>query len=197
MRFLILDGPVDSRMSHNPRYRGTYRSHPTYIDHFSADHPVNVYFSWFLREGGELGIVRDLSRAKEYVKILNSIGSDRNCFEVVQALELGETQMVPGDALGYDLSCAFNNSLLHYELQYNLRDHRLSRYEAEALDSLSKDFAPYLNRNGLFERADLASQCLESIRALKERNQDLFEGGDFSRFKVVFLRCVTGGLDGA
>ena len=51
-----------------PNYRGTDRVLPYHCDELPDEHEANKAFFWFIEEGGELGVVHDLSKAKWLVR---------------------------------------------------------------------------------------------------------------------------------
>src|SRR5439155_26446134 len=117
MKLLILNGPRDPQPIQNPLYRGTYRSHPTHCDALPDDHEINKLFFWFLEEGGELGVVHNLSKALRFAELLNSYFAGRQHFEVIEATEGDSTPESGGALLGFDLSAGYNNSLLWWGLK--------------------------------------------------------------------------------
>ena len=68
----------------DPHYRGTYRFAPDYYKAASDDHEVNRAFFWYLDERGEAGVVHDLPRALDLVRVYRSVGQ---VFEVVEVKE--------------------------------------------------------------------------------------------------------------
>src|SRR5215472_4294200 len=113
MNFLILNGPRCPRAAAYPHYRGTYRAHPTCCEGLPEDSEINKLFFWFLEEGGELGVVHDLSKALRYVELLNAYPlPGYSHFEVVEVTGGDEAPQVGGELLGFDVSSGYNNSLL-------------------------------------------------------------------------------------
>src|ERR1700682_1447671 len=120
MKILILDGPRDARAAKYKSYRGSYRAHPTYCNGFPDEAEINQMFFWFLQEGKESGLVRDLTKAVRYAELLNShlskFDPQFTGFEVIEATNRGEAAQAGGQLLGFDLSADYNNSLLWWGL---------------------------------------------------------------------------------
>jgi hypothetical protein len=188
-KFLILDGPRSPHQGQSPAYRGTYRGTPPYCDALPKDHEINELFMWFVEEGGELGVVHDVTRALRFAKLCNEHFPTKT-FEVVEVVDEENIQNLSGSFLGFDLSHAYNNSLLYWGLK-----------ASQSLDDdarvgvlwqvVSRFFAPQLNRNGLFSDFDLAALCLRSLIALQSLKDNLFEGDDLAKYQVVGVSLVS------
>jgi len=171
MNILILNGKQDPAA--DARYRGTFRAHPTYCNHLSRDHEVNELFFWFLREGGETGVVHDLAKASRYAQLLNEVcmvGFER--FEVVEVAH-GFDPKGQGELLGYDISSGYNDSLLWWGLQPQPGINVLPGPIRELADLLHRHYAPLLGQYGLFKSAETADQCLRSMDALQRLSPNL------------------------
>src|SRR5271155_3695158 len=103
MNLLILNGRRSGYPSpaSNLAYRGTYRAHPTFCDALSPDHEVNRLFAWFLEEGGELGVVHDLDKARRFTELQNRCRPDRH-FELVEVTQGKTPSELGGKFLGFD-----------------------------------------------------------------------------------------------
>ena len=179
MKLLILNGPRDTRAAKYLIYRGTYRAHPTYHDGFPRDHEINNLFFWFLEEGGELGLVHDFSKAARYTELLNQnplLGYRH--FELVEATDGNPAAGEGRQQLGFDVSAGYNNSLLWWGLETTPSANGLSEPIRELMNLVHRFYAPQLNRHGLFETAEIASQCLRSMDALQSLSPNLYEGED-------------------
>jgi hypothetical protein len=187
-KILILDGPRSPHRGHNLAYRGTYRSHPSYCDSLPKDHEVNRLFMWYLEEGGELGVVHDLSKALRYAELCNECFPSRH-FEVVKVTE-GEVLPNPKwEFLGFDLSQGYNNSLLYWGLKSKQSFDRNNPVDV-LWQVVSRFFAPQLNEHGLFSNIDAASFCLSSMIALQSLKANMFEGDELAKFHVVGIWLV-------
>ena len=97
-------------------YRGTSRFNPCYCEGLPEDHPANRAFFWFVDEGGELGVVHDLAKARNLVALYKALDPPQS-FEIVEAIVGDEPPALSGEFLGFDLSCGFNNSLITTRLR--------------------------------------------------------------------------------
>ncbi|SRR6266436_2059750 len=209
MKILILNGPRTPRAASNLRYRGTYRAHPTYCDALPESHEINEHFFWFIEEGGESGVVHDLTKASRYVELLNAHLIEFNPpfthFEIVEACGGGESSQSRGQLLGFDLSAGYNNSLLWWGLE---TEAKVALSEVQTVDAsrvgifpepilelynlVQRFYAPHLNQNGLFQTPEVASQCLRSMDALQQLAPNLYEGNDLqANYSVVGVYLVS------
>jgi len=193
MNLLILDGPRDPRAAKYSAYRGTWRAHPTYQDAFPRDHEINKLFFWFLEEGGERGVVHDLSKATRYTELLNQNPlPGYGQFEVVE-VDGNASAMEGVQQLGFDVSAGYNYSLLWWRLEPTLGTIRPPGPIRELMNLVHRFYAPLLNSHGLFESAETASQCLQSMDALQSLSPKLYEGEDLkANFQVVGLHLHPG-----
>jgi hypothetical protein len=192
MKLLILDGPRDPRSENCPQYRGTYRAHPTHCDELPDNHEINQLFFWFLQEGSELGVVRDVLKALRFAELWNARlkGKDRR-FEVVEVAERDAHPRSSGKFIGFDLSAGYNNSLLSWGLKEFVGVNQLSEPIRELWDLVSRHFAPLLNGQGLFQTPEVATLCLRAMTALQDLSPNLFEGGNLRQFQPVGLYLVA------
>jgi hypothetical protein len=192
MGFLILDGPRDRRTIYNPSYRGTYRAHPSHCDAFPDDHEINKLFFWLLEEGGELGVVQDLSKVLRFAALWNAQLPEKDRFEVVEVTDGDALPEGGGEFIGFDLSSGYNNSLLPSGLKIGPSFIKLAEPVRELYSQISYGYAPQLNGQGLFDLSETASMCLRSMVALQDMSPNFFEGGDLSDFQPVALYAVSG-----
>lgn len=178
INLLILNGPPDRRDGFDPRYRGTYRSHPTYCDSKSGDDEVNKLFLWFLQEGGELGLVHDPEKAILYANLLNRHSPKEQQFEVVEVVDGNAPSKSGGQFLGFDLSSGYNSSLLSSGLQPPPSTSALPEPIRELVGLLARCYSPKLNQSGLFDTLLIAQECLRSMDAIQALRPNLFEGVD-------------------
>jgi len=191
MKLLILNGPRDSRTAYNPLYRGTYRSHPGHCDDVSDDHEINRLFFWFIKEGGQLGVVRDVQKARRFAELWNARLEESERFEVVEVADAEPGQArCAGAFMGFDLSSGYNNSLLAEGLRLSMGAQRLPEPIRELWDLTRRHYAPQLNAAGLFQTSEAASLCLRSMIALQDLSPNLFEGEDLRHFRVVRLHLA-------
>jgi len=186
---LILDGPRDSRTAYNPKYRGTYRSHPTHCGELSDDSEINELFFWFLEEGGELGVVHNSAKAFRFAQLWNSRIAGNSRFEVIEATDSNRPES-GGQFIGVDLSAGYNNSLLSCGLKLCSEVSHLAASIGELCGLVSRHFSPELNESGLFQNFEIASFCLRSMIALQDLSPNLFEGGDLREFQCVSLYAL-------
>jgi hypothetical protein len=191
MNLLILDGPRDPRPGNNPLYRGTSRAHPSHCDELPDDHEINKLFFWFLEEGGQLGVVRDITKALRFAELWNARLKEKNRFEVVEVADGDAHPQSSGVFLGFDLSAGYNNSLLSSGLKQFLGVNQLREPVRELWDLVSRHYAPQLNGQGLFQTFEVASLCLRAMTALQDLSPNLFEGGNLREFRVVGLYSVA------
>jgi hypothetical protein len=187
----ILDGP-GLWPGPNPRYRGVYREEPTYCNALPAEHELNRQFlDWFLVEGGEEGVVRDLGKAVRYAQLCNEHLPGR-FFEIVEVTEADALPEVGGRFLGFDLSWDGVSSILHGGHQ-SFAMNREPKSHADVLWKVMQlYFRPRLNEFDLFQRREDASLCLETVVALQSYEPAFFEGGDLSGFRVMAIYLVWG-----
>ncbi len=191
MNLLILDGPRDPRPSNNPLYRGTYRAHPSHCDELPDDHEINKLFFWFLEEGGESGVVRDITKALRFVELWNARLKEKSRFETVEVADGDTHPQSNGMFIGFDLSAGYNNSLLSSGLKQFVGVNQLQGPVRELWDLVSRHYAPQLNGQGLFQTFEVASLCLRAMTALQDLSRNLFEGGNLREFRPVGLYSVA------
>ena len=185
MKLLILNGPPDPRPGHNPLYRGTERAHPSHCDSLPHEHELNKLFFWFLREGGETGVVQNLQKAMRFCELWNDRLTDEKKFEVVEVTNQNQRPEGTGRFLGFDLSFGYNNSLLRGGLRFPAGSSQVPVRVRQELELISRSYAPQLNNNGLFERTDVALSCLRSMTELQASSPNLFGGGTLKEFEPV------------
>src|SRR6266700_2422623 len=168
MNLLILDGPRDPRPSNNPLYRGTYRAHPSHCDELPDDHEINRLFFWFIEEGGQPGVVRELQKALRFANLWNARLKESQHFEVVEVTDSNTASSQNGTFMGFDLSAGYNNSLLAEGLRQSTCVHQLREPIRELWDLTCRHYAPQLNAVGLFHTIEIATLCLRSMIALQD-----------------------------
>jgi hypothetical protein len=181
---LILDGPRNPKRHPNPVYRGTFRMHPTHFDKLPEDHEANIRFSWFIEEGGELGVVHDKAKARKLRDLCNSYGLEEN-YEIVEACDGDQLSSHGGELLGYDLSQGLNNSLLWWGLK------RVDKKPSDPVSVLAEvvftHFSQQLNCYGLFSEISTATKCREALIALQALQPNFIEGDDLGKFRTTAL----------
>jgi hypothetical protein len=193
MNILILNGPRDTRTAYSSVYRGTYRAHPTHCDQLPDNAEINRLFLWFIEEGGELGLVRDVVKARRFADLWNARLKEAEHFEVVEATDADSAPTHGGTLLGFDLSAGYNNSLLAEGLRRSISATHLPEPILEFWNLIRLHYAPQLNRQGLFQTIETANSCLCSMTALQDLSPNFFEGGDLRDFRPVGLFAI--GLD--
>ena len=145
MDLLILGKPYETR---SPRYRGTNRSGPVYIETLPEDHPVNQLFDWYSRGTYEEGVVHDLDTARQLVEA-QRVGNSSQPFEIVELTTDNRSPMVGDKLLGYDISAGYSYSLLETGLRELGRndpgDDAMLRLLQPILILLKEHFQPHLN----------------------------------------------------
>jgi len=213
MNLLILNGPRDPRAAAYPHYRGTYRAHPTYCEAVPKDHEINRLFFWFLEEGGESGLVHDLTKALRYAELLNMHLSHFrpgfSHFEVIEVTDGDSPDDAKGRLMGFDISAGYNNSLLWWwgpatqprtpasVGQDGNTSTNMSTFPKPILvldDLIHRFYAPQLNRDGLFQTPAIASECLSAMDALQQLCPNFYEGeGLIPSYRVVGVYLVRPG----
>jgi hypothetical protein len=102
-----------------------------------------------------------------------------------------------GGFLGFDLSAAYNSSLLVWGLKSFPGLKTLPEAIQQLCELLNQIYAPQLNINGLFQDYEASVSCLRQMIALQTRSANLFEGGDLNRFVVVGLYSLAKTQKGA
>ena len=190
MKLLILNGAREPRTANASRYRGTYRAHPTHCDALPETDEINLLFSWFIQEGGELGVVSDRRKALRFAELWNTRMSAQDRFEVVEVTD-GEMSPETGGFLkGFDISAGYNYSLLSWGLEVPASAQKLDWRVRDLYELLGRHYRPQLNSRGLFEKGELAGLCLRSLRALQGFCPNLFESGNLEEFQVTGLYGV-------
>jgi hypothetical protein len=172
----------------NPKYRGTFRPHPYYVDTLPDTHEVNQAFFWFLDEGGELGTVRDVKRAQKLVDAYRQLDPPQE-FEIVEAIKPNKSPHYGEEFLGIDLSCGLNNSLLWCGLRLVGKGFGTRKIHPR-LQLIEEQFIPMLNDNGLFDDLEAASLCLSRMLDIQRLHPNLFESDERSDFETVALYRV-------
>jgi hypothetical protein len=185
VNLLIRDG-LDTWYPREARYRGTDRKVPTYCGAVPSDHEINQMFTmWYLEEGGDAGVVHDLSKARRYADLCNVYFADQH-FEVIESADGGRIQ--PEDNrqfLGFDLSRGgCYQSLITMALLYEPK-RSLPQEPIFVLSELIRShFLPKLNEVGLFGSRQDATDCRAAMSALQRFRPGLYEEGSLEVFKI-------------
>jgi len=162
---------------------------PGHFDSLPEDHEFNKLFHWYLEEGGETGVVHDVSKAKKLANAANVNSGDEK-FEVVEITDGNKASSIGGEFLGFDLSQGFCNSLLWEGLKVERAQE--DKPSIQTLCQLLEEFfRPRLNQYGLFSDFQTASFCLKAKVALQSFHDSLFEGRDLNVFKVVSVYRIS------
>jgi hypothetical protein len=148
-------------------------------------------FLWFLEEGGELGVVHDLEKARRYSELLKLHVKDQS-FELIEVVDDRATPSCGGQFLGFDLSSHYNSSLLTWGFESLPGLHGLPGPIHDLCELLNRSYGPQLNASGLFDAYDIATSCLRSMIALQMLSANLFEGGGLAEFAVIGVYRVGG-----
>ena len=180
MKILILEkGGYRYAQSH---YRGTARPSPYHGDNFPEVHELNQAFRWHIDEGGESGIVQNLSKAMSLVDTYRRYGVQPD-LEVVEVTDAGETPEVGKILLGYDLSAGYHNSLISgfsAPVSTSVGQGAIDRLAALVYLEVNR----HLNGVGLFPNQEVAARCLDYFQAVREIEPNYYEIGNY---KVVGL----------
>lgn len=195
MNLLIVGENMDLVRGGNPAYRGTCRSNPTHCDTIADEHSANVCFYWYLKACDESFVVHDLRGAANLVECYRSLIPPQE-FEIIEVVGGNDQPQVGGTLIGFDLSCAFCNSLLTGGLDISShRDPSATNKTLETMQPLFRlletQFRPKLNENGLFDDFATASFCLECMMAMQALLPNLWEHEEYSDFEVVGVYQVS------
>jgi hypothetical protein len=178
-------------------YRGTDRPTIYYQSTSDENHEVNRAFLWYCREGGQLGVVHDLAKAREVVEACRRLDPPQY-FEVIEVTTENRPPTIGGSFLGFDLSSGYHYSLLSWGLEID-RPSLENTPEDDPLwiiqpllHLIKKHFQPQLNSNGLFDEYDTARLCLDCMMALQSIRPGLWENEEV-KFEVVGLWRVFPG----
>jgi hypothetical protein len=187
-KYLILGSTMDGC---DKNYKGTYRSHPSYVDNEDKDSEVNKYFFWYLKTTEDLDIVTDLDKARNLVKLYTLLDPPQN-FEVIKIYEKEEEPCEGEEFLGFDLSDCFDYSLLCSNLNLRVDDkkHEGAYKKILPLLMLIKEyFRPKLNKYSLFDDYKTAKFCLKCMMSLQLFYPNLWESEDY-KFDVIGLSRI-------
>jgi len=198
MNLLILNGLGYRTVSPNCQYRGTDRRMATHCDTVPDDHEINRLFKWFLKEGGESGVVHDVLKARRYADLCNQYFPDKH-FEVIEVTD-GKTtpENSAPQLLGFDISAnGFGSSLISLALLHEPTQ-KIPEEPMIVLTNLIREhFRPRLNKFGLFQTVADASDCRRAMIALQSFHPNLYEGGDLAVFTVAGVYLVPQSVNGA
>jgi hypothetical protein len=167
-------------------YRGVDRRTPYFVSHYSEDAPVNQAFFWYCDEGGELGSVHDLQKAKALVELYSQLIPAQR-FEVIEVILNNRSILLNSNMLGFDL-VAGRYSLLSWGLKF--RNKPSIPAQVESLVYLIEDFfQPKLNKYGLFTTYEIASYCLQCMLATQNLYPNLWEN-EQTTFQIAGLAQV-------
>lgn len=102
MKYLILDGPTYPVKFSYGAYRGTDRKYPPCINELSADSEVNRWGLWYVNELEAYGGIRDLARAREYLRFCNQYFPDMQ-FDLIGISTETEASSEDARLLGFDI----------------------------------------------------------------------------------------------
>jgi hypothetical protein len=144
---------------------------------------------WYLQEGGEIGIVHDLDKARRFAALCSRCFTTKQ-FEVIEVTDGHSSPCLAGDFLGFDLSQGYNNSLLCWGLE--TKAPAMNDEPVQVLwKVIARLFSPKLNANGLFSDIDEAVTCRRSMIAIQALKENFFEGDDLAKFKTVGVYRVS------
>ncbi len=191
MKYLILDGPTYRINFWRGAYRGTDRKYPSCINELSADSEVNRRGLWYVSELELYGGIRDLARAREYLRFCDQYFPEMH-FELIGISK--DTEMSSDDAklLGFDISFAgAGNSLLFMTGFMAGPYEKISDEPVLILDDLLRRyFCPKLNESGLFATFEDAAHCRRAMIALHSIDPNLYEGGSLEVFEVTGVYLI-------
>jgi hypothetical protein len=190
MDILILGKPYETL---SPRYRGTNRFGPVYIETLPEDHPANQLFDWYCSGWYEEGVVHDLAIARQLVEAQIAVNPSQP-FEIVEVTTDNRPPALGGQLLGYDISAGYGYSLLETGLRELGRnapgDDAMLRLLQPIFILLKEHFQPRLNENGLLAEYAAAKLCLDCMMALQQLRPGLWENESIV-FDVVGVWLVS------
>lgn len=179
MKLMIL-----GRSQHDPRYRGTERIWPHYVDWLPESHPANQAFLWWVNNGNGpdgIGFVNDMSRARVLIDEFAKLDPPEH-FELIEATCDGVEPKLGGELLGYDVTELYHHSILVSGLPFDLEQHERSMEiddeyrEIGPMFRLFKEhFSGRLNEHVLFPERATADLCLECASILIQSCPDIFD----------------------
>jgi hypothetical protein len=187
-KFLILGTNIVEGYAN---YRGTYRTVPNYVNNQSEDSIVNKHFMWYLNEGDQLGIIKNLEKAKKMVGLYEKLNPPQK-FEIVRILEDKEKQKNGEEFLGFDISSNYGYSLLSWNLDIGLKNYQNDEIlqKIRPLVNLVREyFKPKLNRYSLFNDIDTAQFCLDCMMSLQKIRPGFWENEEV-RFEIIGLSRI-------
>lgn len=181
------------------RYRGVYRSLPSYVDDASPNSDVNRAFARFCEQGGQSGCLDDLRDVKAIASAYSGVPSCQD-FDIIQIAEPNEELNARSSrSLGFDVAVdGTGYSLLSWDLQ-------LSRFEnadnwvpkiGPLISLTERYFSSRLNESGLFGSFDDADFFLRCMTALQEMHPALWESYGMNAYKIVAVHLIDGGQAG-
>jgi hypothetical protein len=169
-----------------------YRRGPTYRDALPPEHEINKLFvDWYLVEGGESGLLRDVHRAVRLAGLCNKHFPDRS-FEVVEVAEGDALPRIGGRFLGFDLASSGVASVLHGGHQSWTWEIKVESPAGVLCKVMRRYFSPRLNEFALFQRLEDASFCLQAMTALQTYKPGFFEGCDLDGYQPWGVYLVWG-----
>ncbi len=168
----------------HPRYRGTERDCPYYVDSLPKTHPANRAFLWYVnnQEGDDAsGIVHDLAKARalieEYAKLAPAQG-----FELVEMTCDDAEPELGGELLGYDVTELYYTSILAAHLPFDPDRHERGiqcdesyRAIAPFVRLFKEYFSTHLNEHVLFTDRAMAEFCCDCAATLIQLYPDVFD----------------------
>lgn len=178
-----------------PRYRGTDRRIPHFVDGLDEDHPANQLFVEYVKRTGGVGTVDDLHFARDLIMSYRQLQPPQ-CFEIIEGTRVGESPRATSIFLGYDLSWMFMDSLLRNGLKLinneppTLSGNDLYWSAAPTLNDVQAVFQPLLNENGLFFEESHARACLSRVVDVERIWPNLWDSTTLKGTEVVGVWLV-------
>lgn len=222
MRLLLLgtEGKVTSGRVINPAYRGTDRFSAVYASTASLQHPEEISAIWkryydpdVLWNSDDPEFLYDKERYNWYPPVVRDIEAARAMvsayteyegieLEIIEVTRNEEPPTIGTEFLGYDVSYAYDTSLIletlaplpdppHHLIHTEVAEHLLTVRPLWVL--MKKYVESHLNQNGLFITFEAAILCLECDMALYSLVPDIYDGAP--RWDVLGLYKVP--IDGA
>jgi hypothetical protein len=183
MKYLILGTPF-----RNQNYRGVTRNRPGYVEGAKDDDPANRCFYWLLEEGGETGLVENLSRAGELINEYAKL-PDPQIFEILGITDAAPYQIKGHELIGFDIADnSYSGSVLETFFDFDPSTTIQDPFQnaVPLLLLMQKHFGPLIQENGLFSKSQEANFFLSCFEALRAVFPNLWEQPEIT-FQVLGL----------
>jgi len=176
------------------RYRGVYRSLPSYVESARPESDINRAFALMCDKGGQTGCLDDFSDAKTIVAAYANAPKPQH-FDIIQVTPVdGSGGASTGELLGFDIAVGGTGfSLLSWGLELSRfagGDSSILRIRP-LIDLTERHFSKRLNKNGLFDSFDDARFFLSCMATLQSLRPNLWESHDMESYEIVAVGLVN------